>query len=462
MCTLNGKYKGTEMTNRLMLVMAGLVAMLVSSTPRGAYAEMPGSFAGLVKETSGVVVNISATQTPKVGPQAGSLSEEQYRRYYGELPPEGMKKSLGSGVIISPDGYVLTNYHVVKDSMVVSVTIPDQKVYDAKVLGFDERTDLALLKIKAGGLPSATLGDSDALEVGDWVVAIGNPFGLSHTVTSGIVSAKGREIGAGPYDDFIQTDASINPGNSGGPLFNTKGEVVGINTAINAAAQGIGFAIPINIAKIVVRDLKDEGRVSRGWLGARAQVMTPELAEALKLKESKGVVVTGVDAGSPAESAGLKIGDVIVEFAGKKITHASELPWLVATSKIGAEVPMKLVRDGGDMSLMVKIERLPDGGGGEGGVTQSLGFTVTELTPDIARQLSLIGHNGVIVSEVQKDSQAAEQGMRPGDLVVEVNGRPTQNVENFYGVIKPLKKGDTALLYVIKQTGSIFVPLKIK
>jgi len=450
---------------RLIAIAVLAVTAVMFAPPAFALSGMPGSFAELAKEAEPVVVNISTTHAAKLAaPQ--TPSEELYRRYYGggALPQESETKSLGSGVIISADGYILTNNHVVADARDVKVKLPSGVIREAKVIGTDEKTDLALIKVDAEGLKAAKLADSDSLQVGDWVVAIGNPFGLSRTVTAGIVSAKGRELGAGPYDDFIQTDASINPGNSGGPLFNTSGEVVGINTAINAAAQGIGFAIPINIAKIVVRDLKEHGQVVRGWLGASAQVVTPELAEAFHMKEAKGLVVTGVEKGSPADLAGLRTGDVITEFGGKKLEHASALPWMVASSRVGTELPMKIIRDGADQTLIVKIAQMP-GSGGSGAaqrMEESIGFTVTDLTPDIARQLGIEGRTGVLVAEVTKDSQAAEAGMRPGDLIMEVNGRMVPNRDAFQDAFKKLKPGDTVALYVQKHGESIFIPLKIK
>jgi serine protease Do len=453
---------------RLGAVLAALAAVSVTVllTGRPAYCGvMPQSFAGLAKEAAPSVVNISTTQTVKTpdSPEAQAAGEF-FRRFYGVNPPaETERRSLGSGLIISQDGYILTNNHVVADAKDIKVGLPDGTVKEAVVVGRDERTDLALIKVDSSGLVAAKLGDSDALRVGDWVVAIGNPFGLSHTVTAGIVSAKGREIGAGPYDDFIQTDASINPGNSGGPLFNTDGYVVGINTAINAAAQGIGFAIPIDIAKIVVRDIREHGRVVRGWLGASAQPMTPELAAAFHLKEPAGLVVTEVEKGSPAEKAGLGKGDVIVEFAGRKITHPSEVPWLVASSKVGSEVPMKIIRDGVAQELTLTIVQVPEGTPEVGPDSEeALGFTVTDLTADVARQLGLVGVSGVIVSGVSKDGQAAEKGIRPGDLISEVNGKAVSNAEQFHGALKGLKPGDTIALYVQKPNGALFIPLKIK
>ncbi|MBI5190289.1 MAG: Do family serine endopeptidase [Nitrospirae bacterium] len=427
---------------------------------------MPDSFAGLAKDAGPAVVNISTTQLVK--PPAtveDPLAEQFFRKYFGGTTPQVEEKSLGSGVVISSDGYILTNNHVVANARDVRVTLPGGTVKAGEVVGGDEKTDLALIKVDASGLQAAKLGDSDSLEVGDWAVAIGNPFGLSHTVTAGIVSAKGRELGAGPYDDFIQTDASINPGNSGGPLFNTCGEVVGINTAINPAAQGIGFAIPINIAKIVAADLKAEGRVVRGWLGAGAQAITPELADAFHMKEPRGLVITSVEKGSPAAEAGLHIGDVVLSFAGREITHSSELPWLVASSKVGSKLPITVLRDGQEARLEVVIARMPGGSltREAAKVLDGLGFRVAELTPETARQLNLDpNRTGVVVTEVASSGQAAERGMRPGDLVIAVNARAVRDTGGFFDLLQSLIPGETAAFYVQKQAGPVFVPLTVK
>jgi serine protease Do len=304
-----------------------------------------------VKRVKPSVVNISTTTLVKgpdlydrffgqANPFRDFFGEDFYERFFGDMPQREFKqRSLGSGFIIDRDGYILTNNHVVEKAQSIKVRLSDEKEYDAKVVGRDPKTDIALIKINTRqNLPVAPLGDSDSLEVGDWLIAIGNPFGLEHTVTAGIVSAKGRVIGAGPYDDFIQTDASINPGNSGGPLFNLNGEVVGINTAIVSGGQGIGFAIPINVAKELLPQLKTKGRVVRGWLGVMIQKVTPEIAKGFGLKESEGALVSDVMEGSPAEKAGIKRGDVIVSYNGKRIKEMDQLPKLVGTTEVGKKV----------------------------------------------------------------------------------------------------------------------------
>lgn len=428
-------------------------------------AEMPGSFAGLVKKVAPAVVNISTTQIVKPTEQEDLSKEELLRRYFGGAPShETERRNLGSGFIISPDGFILTNYHVVRNAKDIKVKLLDGRVKEATLVGSDEITDIALIKVEGEGFPTASLGNSDKLEVGDWVIAIGNPFGLARTVTAGIVSAKGRELGAGPYDDFIQTDAPINPGNSGGPLFDTTGEVVGINTAINPAAQNIGFAIPINIASIIMNELRENGKVVRGWLGAGAQVVTPELAEALRLKEPLGLVVTSVEKGSPAEKAGLKIGDVITEFAGKKIEHPSELPWLVASSRVGTKIPMKIIRGGKDVVLEVVIAPRPllQGAEENARLEEMFGFAVAPITPEVARKLNVEADRGVVITGVKKDSPAGEAGMAPGDIVVEVNGKPVHNIEEFFGLLKNAKAGDSEIFFVRRGADAVFIPLKAK
>ena len=300
--------------------------------------------------------------------------EDFFNHFFGQMPERDLKQqSLGSGFIVDKEGYILTNNHVVEEADDIRVTLLDGRSYDAEVKGRDPKTDIALIRIKPeNGLPVATLGDSDALLVGEWVIAIGNPFGFGHTVTAGVVSAKDRTIGAGPYDAFIQTDASINPGNSGGPLFNARGEVVGINSAIIASGQGIGFAIPINIAKSIMEQLREKGSVTRGWLGVQIQALTPELRESLDLSAEGGALVAGVIKGDPAEKAGLKAGDVVVEFDGRSVRSDRDLVSIVGNTPVGRKVALKVVRDGKTLTLEVKVARRSDdkdeaAAGGRGG-----------------------------------------------------------------------------------------------
>ena len=325
----------------------------------------PESFAPLVKKLNNVVVNISTRQVVQArqpSPFGDPQMDEFFYRFFGGQPPqrEQVRQSLGSGFLISSDGYILTNNHVVDKARDIRVALDDGRVLEAKLVGRSPELDVALIKIDANELPSAKLGDSDAIEVGDWVMAIGNPFGLSHTVTKGIVSAKGRVIGAGPYDNLIQTDAAINPGNSGGPLFDLQGGVVGINTMILARGQNLGFAVPINMVKDILADLKELGRPRLGWLGVDAQNVTPDIAAALGMPEPIGAIIKGVVKDSPAEKAGFKRGDVIVELDGKKILDPAELPRMIAFGHIGKTVTFKVLRQSRPLDIIAVIEAMPE------------------------------------------------------------------------------------------------------
>jgi serine protease Do len=328
-------------------------------------ATAPETFAPLVKKEMPSVVNISTRQMVKVKQQSPfgdpQMDEFFYRFFGGNRPQrEQVRQSLGSGFIISSDGYILTNNHVVDMAKDIKVSLSDGRVLEAKLIGKSEEIDIALIKVEATDLPAAVLGDSDKLEVGDWVMAIGNPFGLSHTVTAGIVSAKGRVIGVGPYDDLIQTDAAINPGNSGGPLFNMSGEVVGINTIIIARGQNLGFAVPITMVKTVLPSIREKGKPDMGWLGVSAQAVTPDIAAAIGLQDPIGAIINGITKGSPAEKAGLQRGDVIIELDGKKILDPSELPRMVAFGHIGKTVTLTVIRQSKRMEIQAVIELKPE------------------------------------------------------------------------------------------------------
>ena len=324
----------------------------------------PDSFAPLVKEHMPTVVNISTQQVVKIrrqSPFGDPQMDEFFYRFFGGAPQrQQVRKSLGSGFLISSDGYILTNNHVVDKATDIKVSLADGRIFEAKLIGKAPDIDIALIKVEAQGLPSVQLGDSDRLDVGDWVVAIGNPFGLSHTVTAGIVSAKGRVIGIGPYDDLIQTDAAINPGNSGGPLFNTHGEVVGINTVIIAAGQNLGFSVPITMVKELLPSIKKKGKPDVGYLGVSAQPLDANLAAALGLEEPVGALITSVKEESPAAKAGLRRGDVIIELDGKKILDPGELPRMVAFGKIGKTITIKILRKSKTRELKAVIELRPE------------------------------------------------------------------------------------------------------
>ncbi len=421
------------------------------------------SFSEIVKLRAKTVVNISTTQivTKKESPFPF------LPRTPMEEPKRFRRHSLGSGVIISSDGYIVTNYHVIDRAEDIRVRLWDETEYPARVIGKDEKTDVALLKIEPDReLPVAPLGDSDRLEVGDWVIAIGNPFGFSHTVTAGIVSAKGRVLGTGPYDDFIQTDAAINPGNSGGPLFNVDAEVVGISTAIFSTSGGnigIGFAIPINVVKNVVKSLKEKGYVERGWLGVTVQKVTPEIAKSFGLDRPRGALVADVTKGSPAEKAGVQRGDIIIEYNGNPIEGMYELPRLVASTPVGSTVEMKVFRDREVKTLTVTIERLAEGSATpEGLIARVLGLRVKTLHPAIAEQYGIKDGGAVIVVGVAEGSMAEEENIHKGDIIIEVNRKRITTVEELADLVKDLRKGDSVLLLLKRASGYIYISLKVR
>jgi len=383
-----------------------IVSLLTITTSTGAAnlaaleSTRPFSFAVIAKKTMPVVVNISTSSQRSARSGSNDPIDDFFNRFFGEtIPRESNQRSLGSGILISKDGEILTNYHVVRSADTIKVKLADQTEYEARLVGKDDRTDIALIKIRksGGNLPFAKLGISSQLDVGDWVMAIGNPFGLEHTVTAGIVSAKGRVIGAGPYDNFIQTDASINPGNSGGPLINAVGEVVGVNSAIfsqSGGNVGIGFAIPIDLAKKVVEQLRKNGRVVRGWLGVRAQDVTVAMASSLGLTRNPGemAVVTEVAENSPAAEAGVKTGDIIVEFNGKAVPKSHDFPAVIADTPPGQKVTLRIVRDKKEQTVAIKVGELAD----ESDPNQQLeardpelGLRVQRITPEAVRRLGL-------------------------------------------------------------------------
>jgi len=420
----------------------------------------PNTFVEIAQRLNPTVVYISSTQAIKGfnNFRAPFFDKDPFRDFFGDdffdkffgIPKEGFKqKSLGSGFIINKEGYILTNNHVVKDAEDILVTLSNDNEYRAKIIGKDEDMDVALLKIDTKeDLPLVKLGDSDALQIGEWVVAIGNPFGLEHTVTAGIVSAKWRTIGQGPYNSFIQTDASINPGNSGGPLFNIMGEVVGINTAIISEGQGIGFAIPINMVKDVLEDLKTEGKIKRGWLGLLIQRVTPDLAKSFGLKENKGALVAEVVDGGPADKSGVKRGDVIVQFQGKQIREFSDLSRYAGLTRPGTKVELDIVRDGEKLELSVKMGEFTESGGKSFAEREEsvLGMTLQNITPELAKHFELIKSEGVLVTDVKPDSPAYKAGIQRGDIIIEVNRKKVIDVRDFAKVLKSSTKNSILLL----------------
>jgi serine protease Do len=431
----------------------------------------PPSFAAIAKKTMPAVVNI-ATALQRSSRSSNDPIEEFFSRFFGESTSrENNLRSLGSGILINKDGEILTNYHVVRYADTIKVKLADQSEHEARLVGKDERTDLALIKIRKsnGNLPFAKLGASVPLEVGDWVMAIGNPFGLEHTVTAGIVSAKGRVIGAGPYDNFIQTDASINPGNSGGPLINSVGEVVGVNSAIfsqSGGNVGIGFAIPIELAKKVVEQLRKNGRVVRGWLGVRAQDVTPGIALSLGLPRghTEMALVTEVTENSPAAESGVKTGDVIIKFNGKPVPKSHDFPVLIAETPPGQRITMKILRDKKEQTIAVKIGELPEDDPNQQleSRDEGVGLRVQRITPEAARRLGLASTRGVLVVEVQPDSPADVAGLEPADVIREVNQRPITNVKDFERFIRQGRRGERILLLVQRGDNAVFFGLKRK
>ena len=432
---------------------------------------VPANFSELAEKVRPAVVNIQVVKTVK---NAGFGFPNAFRTPFGDFfgpfsgenphrSPE--QQGVGSGFVISSDGYILTNNHVVDEANQIKIKLADGKEYDGKVVGRDPKTDLALLKAEGvSGLHALQLGDSDSLKVGNWVVAVGSPFGLEQTVTAGIVSAKGRVIGSGPYDNFIQTDASINPGNSGGPLLNTKGEVIGINTAIfsqSGGNVGIGFAIPINMAKEIVPQLKDKGHVTRGWLGVGIQKITPELAKSFGLKDEKGALVSQVVKGGPADKGGIETGDVIVEFDGNKVSDSNELPRMVAPLPVGKTVSVKVLRGGNVVDREVKIGQLEEQKEevANASTRQPLGMTVQNITPEIAKGLGLKSETGVVVASVVPGSPAAKADIRSGDVIQQVNKKPVKDVEDFKQKVESTKDQETILLLIQRGENTLFAAL---
>lgn len=439
----------------------------------------PYIFVDLAKRVKPGVVNISTTKVVKGGgrvfrqfsppsrerdPFRDFFGENFMERFFGDIPQRDfVQRSLGSGFIIDKEGYIITNNHVIEGASEIRVRLSTDKEFDAEVVGRDAKTDIALIKVKSWSeLPVVELGDSDKLEIGEWVVAVGNPFGLAHTVTMGIVSAKGRVIGSGPYDDFIQTDASINPGNSGGPLFNIRGEVIGINTAIVATGQGIGFATPINLAKEILAQLKKQGKVTRGGIGVYVQKLTPDLAKSFGMEENKGALVADVLPGGAADAAGIRRGDIIVKFNGKNIDEMNELPRIVASSPVGKEVEVNLLREGKPFTLKLKVGELKEEAAAAAPEKAKLemGMNVQEITPEIARQLGLTESGGVVVGQVEPGSGADEAGIQRGDIIREMDGQNIRSLADYRSAVGKIKKGQVIRLFVKRGERSLYLTLR--
>jgi serine protease Do len=441
-------------------------------------------FTELAEKQGPAVVNISITSVVHgtgIGfpgmPNDENLQE--FLRRFGIPGMPGMpgqdggqdykSQSLGSGFIISADGYILTNAHVVNEADEVLVKLYDKREFKAKIIGADKRTDVALIKIEATGLPRVTIGDPNALKVGEWVAAIGSPFGLENTMTAGIVSAKGRALPQENYVPFIQTDVAINPGNSGGPLFNLRGEVVGVNSQIyskSGGSMGLSFSIPIDVAIDISNQLKASGRIARGWLGIGIQEVTKELAESFGLKQTSGALIAGVEKNSPADKGGLEAGDIILKFDGKPINTSSDLPRVVAATKPGKVVPVEIVRKGANKTLQLGVGEMPSEQGEAPAVSKEsvkpeankVGLTLRELTPQQRKKLN--GKNGLLV--IESSGAAAQAGIRRGDVILGLNNNESQSVDLFNKQINAVPSGKTIAVLVQRGENTLYVPIKIK
>ncbi|GAK49243.1 protease Do [Candidatus Moduliflexus flocculans] len=453
-------------------------AIQASAEATAKLQDLSQAFRDIAKEVGPAVVFIGTEQTVKSS--SNSPTPEQFReffgddfmrRFFGEMPQgrEYKQEGLGSGFITSADGYILTNNHVVENADKITVTLADKREFKAEVVGTDPKSDVAVIKIQADNLPVAKLGDSETLEVGDWVIAIGTPFGLSQTVTAGIISAEGRSnIGINDYEDFIQTDAAINPGNSGGPLVNINGEVIGINTAIfsrSGGYQGIGFAIPINMAKSVQESLIKNGKVIRGWLGVMIQQVTPEMVKQFDLPEgTTGTLVGDVLKGGPAQEYGIQRGDVIVEFDGKPIDSPTTLKNIVAVTEIGKKVDVVLYRNGKKQTIQVKIaeqtgneKQASKRGTPDEATIEKFGLSVQELTKDIAGQLGYDNEKGVVISNVEQGSPAAEAGLRRGDLIQEINKTTIESLDDYNKAMKAVGDEKSFLTLIRRGENTSYV-----
>lgn len=482
------------------VITGGIVALCVSAQ---AFAAAPDSFAPIVEPLMPAVVNISTTQ--KMPQQAQTMGpmlnfdglpdtpqnrqlKELFRQFNaphsGGQMPDKEATSLGSGFVIDASGYVVTNNHVIGDADEIRVIFPDNTRYPATLVGRDPKTDLALLKIKSDKpFPAVNFGDSDALHVGDWVIAVGNPFGLGGSVSAGIVSARGRNINAGPFDDFIQTDAAINRGNSGGPLFNSKGEVVGINSAIFSPTGGnigIGFAIPSAMAKTVVESLKKDGVIRRGWLGVKIQLVSDEIANSLGLGKPRGALVLEVGKDSPAVNSGLAAGDVIIKFDGRAIDEMRKLPRYVAETKIGKKVDLVVWRKGKEVTINTSVGELPGDGAanasgkankktGDDAVPSTkelvLGMRLVPITPQLRAQFQLKASvRGLIVDALDGTAEGAKRGLRPGDIIMDANQTTVETIDVLRAALKDAKKAghDFALLRVARGADVMFVTVSVK
>jgi len=465
----------------ILFVLTAVFAVFSAGYPAGNASakslNAPESFSEIAKDVMPSVVNIRTEKTVKGGGRVfrefgkGPSGEDPFdffEKFFGGDPHRDFKqRSLGSGFIIDPEGYIVTNNHVIEGADAIRVRLNDEKEYDAEIVGKDPNTDIALIKVKAGTkLPACRLGNSDEMEIGQWVVAIGNPFGLEHTMTAGIVSAKGRVIGSGPYDDFIQTDASINPGNSGGPLINMKGEVIGINTAIIASGQGIGFAVSINPAKSIIDQLKNRGEVTRGWLGVAIQDISPEIAEYYGIDRKDGVLVTEVFKGDPADKAGIQAKDIIVSVNGTPVKTTRDLTRMIADIGVGQKAELDVLRAGKEKHFTVTIAKREDERLADGTLRQQqekkddLGIQVSELSPEMSARYNIPQNEGVIVTDVESGSKGESAGLINGDIIREINHQPIQTAAAYQKMVDSVKPGE-AMHFFIRRMKRGFLVIKL-
>ncbi len=479
-----------RMKSTLQYTVLIFVALFFSTQAQARSGAMLPDFAELVEQSSPAVVNVSTTQRVtrnrgrhgmppelRIPGMEGSPWNDLFRHFFGEEGPPGEEEfrseSLGSGFIIDADGYIMTNYHVVRDATEIVVRLSDRREFVAEVVGHDERTDIALLKIDARGLPTTHIGSSQQLRVGEWVLAIGSPFGFEHSVSVGVVSAIGRSLPRETYVPFIQTDVAINPGNSGGPLFNQRGEVVGVNAQIfsrSGGFMGLSFAIPIDVAMDTAQQLRESGRVSRGWLGVMIQDVTRELAESFGMRHPHGALVSQVMEGSPAAAAGVRVGDVIVEFNGREVTHSSELPPLVGSVRAGSRVQMKVIRDGRTRTLRVVIAELPEDdkraqakpeeASPERDTTDRIGLAVSDLNAQQRQRLG-VPSGGVQIVRIAPGGAAANAGLNAGDVLLRINQAEIESADHFARLVRDLPAGRTVPVLVRRGEGASFIPLRV-
>jgi serine protease Do len=460
----------------------GLAVLLMTSWMAEAKTDdvvmVPESFSALAEKVSPAVVNVRTEKTVQ-GSGRGLRQFHQnpfgnderfndfFEKFFGEqMPKDHKERSLGSGFIIDRDGYIVTNNHVIENADKIKVKLKDGKEYIAEIIGRDASTDLALIKVPSGNnLPVIAFGDSNELKVGQWVVAIGSPFGLEQTVTAGILSAKGRVIGSGPYDNFLQTDASINPGNSGGPLIDMQGKVIGINTAIIASGQGIGFAIPINMAGGIIEQLKNKGEVTRGWLGVVISDVNDDVAEYYGIKDKKGALVMDVNKGDPAELAGIQPNDIILEVNDHKVETSRDLTSLIANVPVGEKIRIEVLRNGKKQTFTVEVAKRPEetklaakstGKGQE----DELGIRVTNLTSELAQRLNLSSTDGALVERVDPSGKASEAGVQEGDVIKEINHQPVKSVKDYTAIISRINKDEAVQMFIWRMNAG-FVVVKL-